>query len=147
MARGVVPTFLCAALFLAACDGPPRSSEIHAEGAWARAMPSGGNSAVYLILENRGDVQDRLEGAETPAASSVEIHESRVDEGIIRMREVEGIPLPGGESVELAPGGIHLMLVGLPEALVEGDTLRLDLRFQEAGTLVLRVPVRGAGEG
>jgi len=149
MARGFAFVLLLLPICLSACGGGEgsASSEIQVEGAWARPMPAGGNSAVYLVLENRGELQDRLVGAETPAAASVEIHESRMEGELMTMREVGEASLPGGGRVELAPGGMHLMLLGLTRALAAGDTLSLNLRFQETGSLALRVPVRRTEEG
>ncbi|MFX5085066.1 copper chaperone PCu(A)C, partial [Acinetobacter baumannii] len=71
-----------------------------------------------MTLRNRGAVPDRLVGAETPAARSVEIHEQRMEDGVMRMRPLPGgVPLPPGETVTLGPGGTHLMLVGPTRAL------------------------------
>jgi periplasmic copper chaperone A len=147
--------FLAAAL-LAGCGSQAGSGSgggIVVEGAWARPMPvmagepspSGVNSAVYLTLRNLGPLPDRLAAGETPAAESVEIHESRMEDGIMKMRPVDGIGIPAGAVVELQPGGLHLMLLNLRSSLVEGDTVALSLRFEEAGSLDVRVPVRAGG--
>ncbi len=124
--------------------------------AWARPMAiqeapgtagGGGNSAVYLTLANKGRVADTLLGGESPVASRVEIHESFLDGDIMRMREVGPLEIDAGETRTLQPGGLHIMLVGLRESLVAGDTIPLTLRFRREGARELRVPVRAMGPG
>lgn len=124
------------------------------EGEWIRAMPlvqgEGGapvNSAAYLTIMNHGGAPERLVGAETPRASRVEIHESVLTDDVMRMRELDGVDIPAGGSVELAPGGIHIMLMGLTQPLVEGEDVELTLRFQRSGDLAVTAPVRATGEG
>jgi periplasmic copper chaperone A len=147
---------LAAAVLLQACSpGEGAGGEgVVVEDGWARPMavpedgpsPSGIHSAVYMILRNGGGSPDRLVGGETGVAESLEIHESRMEDGIMRMRRVEGgIPVAPGEGVELRPGGMHLMLLNLTASLVEGDTLTLSLHFEEGGPQEIRVPVRAAG--
>jgi periplasmic copper chaperone A len=147
---------LLAAVLLPACGwGEGSGGEgLAVEGAWARPMtvveggpsPSGVHSAVYLTLRNGGG-PDRLLGGETDVAEVLEIHESRMEDGIMRMRPVEGgIRIPAGSVAELRPGGLHLMLLDLRASLVEGDTLVLSLQFEESGTREVRVPVRPVGE-
>jgi hypothetical protein len=135
---------------LAACGGGGSDSpEIEVDGGWARVMPlmqeeggAGTNSAVYFLLRNQGGVADRLMGVETSAAGSVEIHESRMVDDVMRMRMVDGLDIQPRGAVELKPGGLHLMLLGLTKSLVEGDEIHLTLHFQRSGELVVTVPVR-----
>lgn len=131
------------------------------EGAWARATPllPGSadtpeaarpeapvtNSAAYLVVENRTDLPDWLLGGTSPAAGAVELHESRVEDGVMRMRPVDSLMVPGPGRAELRPGGLHFMLIGLTRPLVAGDTFDLSLRFRRAGRLEIRVPVRSPG--
>ena len=148
---------LLAAVLLPACGWGERSGaeDLAVEGAWARPMsvveggpsPSGVHSAVYLTLRNGGRGSERLLGGETEVAEVLEIHESRMEDGIMRMRPVEGgIRIPAGSVAELRPGGLHLMLLNLRASLVEGDTLVLSLQFEESGTREILVPVRPVGE-
>lgn len=146
---------LLSALLLPSC-GPRNDSgeaRVLVEEAWARPMPvavgggpSGVNSAVYLTLRNEGGAPDRLVAGETPVAEALEIHESRVEDGIMRMRPVEGVRIPPGGAVELRPGGLHLMLLNLRTSLAEGDTIELSLRFESSGARRVLVPVRSSGE-
>ncbi len=122
------------------------------EGGWVRtrALPedapaAGVNSAAYFRLRNVGRVGDRLVGGRTPLAESVEIHETREEEGVMRMRAVEAVEVPPAGEVEFRPGGLHLMLVGLRRSLSEGDSVPLILVFQGRGEVEVRLPVGGTG--
>ena len=104
--------------------------------------PTVANGVGYLAIENRGDSADRLIGAETERAETVELHETRQDGEIMRMRPLpEGIELPSGERVTLEPGGRHLMLVGLKTPLMAGETVPLTLDFERAGKLTIELQV------
>jgi copper(I)-binding protein len=109
----------------------------------ARPSPlAGGNGAVYFLLHNGTDAPIRFSGAETPAADAVEIHETVDDNGTMRMRQlVDGIALAPDESATLAPGGLHMMLIGLAAPLVEGATISVTLHFDGADDLTVEVPV------
>ena len=112
------------------------------------------NGAAYLAsIENKGGVADRLVRASTPIAARVEIHTMNVDaNGVMRMREIDGIALAPKAKVQMKPGaGLHLMLIGLKEPLKEGATFPMTLQFERAGTVevnvVVQVPrARGASE-
>lgn len=108
-------------------------------------IPTPANSAVYLILRNSGASSQLLLGVESPAAETVEVHESVLEGDVMRMRKVDRLELPEGGEVELRPGGLHLMLLGLRRSLEVGDTLSLTLFFQGSGTLELSVPVKNMG--
>lgn len=104
---------------------------------YATPTPAGARSgAAYLrTLRNTGDEPDRLIGARTPAAGSVEIHRSVVDANqVMRMRAVDGIDLPPRSELQLRHGGeFHLMLIDLKAPLQNGDRFPLTLRFEKAG--------------
>jgi len=110
-------------------------------GAWARPAGAGDTSAVYLRLMNRGETADRLLAVETEAADAAEIHTMRMDGDIMRMRPVDGLDIPGGETAVLQPGGMHIMLMGLTEPLHEGDNLVLTLVFESGVRVVVTAPV------
>jgi copper(I)-binding protein len=81
---------------------------------WARAtLPVQTTGGAYLKLHNTGGTPDRLVGGSTPAAERVELHSMVMDGNIMRMRELAAIDIPPGQVVELRPGALHLMLVGL----------------------------------
>lgn len=115
-------------------------------GAWARATPPGVSvGAAYLTITG-GPESDRLLGANTDRASMVQLHTVEESNGVAAMRQVDGVPVPAGGQVVLAPGGTHIMLMGLSKPLVAGETFPLQLRFENAGEQVVQVTVRAAGE-
>ena len=104
-----------------------------------------GTGAAYLTIENAGSEPDRLVGASSPAAKSVEIHEMVDDGGTMRMRPLaDGLAIPANATTALEPGGYHIMLIGLVEDLTEGDIYDLTLTFERAGDVTVQVPV-GSG--
>lgn len=118
------------------------------EAAWARASIGGSKvSAVYLTLTNRGDAPLRLVGAETGRAGHAMLHRTIVEDGIAKMRHVPELHVPPGGSVRFEPGGLHVMLTGLPSPLETGDTLALTLLFEGGQRLTTPVPVRTAADG
>ncbi len=103
---------------------------------WARpTVPGQSTGAGYLSVHNSGSKTDRLLGAGSPAAAAVEVHEMRMEGEVMRMREIKALELPAGKPVRLAPGGLHLMLIGLKAPLKVGDRLPVKLRFEAAGEI------------
>ena len=127
-----------AAAALTSCNRPDQSPQITVANAWARPTVAGQTSAAaYATIANAGD-GDRLIAASSPAASHVTLHMTQVTNGVARMRQqAEGISVPAGERVELAPGGTHVMLTGLKTPLLEGGTFELRLNFERAGEKVV----------
>lgn len=101
---------------------------------WARAATQAdGLSAVYMVIENTGDQPDRLLHAHCDAAQTVELHETKMEGGVMKMQPVDGIDVPAKGTVELKPGGLHIMLIGLTRDLNPGDTIEVELHFEQAG--------------
>ena len=118
-------------------------AELTVAHGWARPTPPGVSvGAGYLEIDG-GASADRLLGASSPRAARVEFHESTVEAGIARMRELTAVPVAAGGRVAFAPGGLHLMLLGLVAPLVAGDRVPLMLNFEHAGA---RAMVLGVGE-
>ena len=137
-------TFIAAALVVSAqAYGQP--PEIHAEQPWARATaPQQKVGGAYVTLTS--PVDDRLMGASSPIAGRAEVHEMIMDGQVMRMREQkDGIALPAGKPVALAPGGYHIMLMDLHQPLVAGQTIAVQLRFQHAPPMELEVQVAPVG--
>ncbi len=140
----------------------PEITNILVQGAWARPTVAGMDmgemaatpahsmgmsdvSAVYMMLRNEGETEDRLVSASTPAASLVEIHESKVVDNVMQMNPVEGgILLPLEEGVRLQPGGLHIMLMELTLPLVPGTAIPVTLTFESGASLLIAVPVYDA---
>ncbi|UXU76534.1 MULTISPECIES: copper chaperone PCu(A)C [unclassified Paracoccus (in: a-proteobacteria)] len=108
-------------------------------GAFSRATaPKAPVAGGFVSIANKGSTDDRLIAAQSPAAARVEIHEMRMDGDVMTMRELpEGLILPAGETVELKPGGYHLMFMELKQPFVEGETVPVTLTFENAGSIEL----------
>jgi iron complex transport system substrate-binding protein len=116
---------------------------ITVEAAWARPTADGATvGAGYLVISNHGRDADRLQGASSARAARVEMHESRVADGMARMRPVASLPIGPGASLPFEPGGLHLMLVGLKGALTAGERVPLVLRFERTGPIEIALEVR-----
>lgn len=113
--------------------------------AWSRATAPGVDvGAAYMTIEG-GSKDDRLVAASTDRASMVHLHTVEETAGVARMRPVEGIEVPAGRKVVLAPRGTHVMLMGLSGPLVAGESYALTLKFAKAGDVAVQVNVRAAG--
>ena len=97
--------------------------------------------AVYFSVTNNGAKADLLLSVDTPIARNVEIHESREVQGSVRMREVASVECPPGATVKIAPGGLHVMLLGLTRPLTAGMTFPASLHFRDAGVMTVQVLV------
>lgn len=129
-------------LFLTEC-APPPTGGITISGAWARPGFSGGNSAVYFIIENSGEQADSLLSAEANVSQHVQLHESMMDNsGMMSMHEQERVEAPARDQIAFQPGGLHVMLINLNEDLNPGDRFNLVLIFQGAGQVPVDVEVR-----
>ncbi len=120
------------------------TDRIKVSDAWSRATPTAQSSAaVYFTVENSG-TPDRLTAESTPIADKSEMHDSTMDNGIMRMRPVtEPIAIDPQHPFKAGPNGYHLMLTGLKNPLKAGDTFPLLLTFEHAGPLPVTVTVRG----
>jgi copper(I)-binding protein len=120
-------------------------AEIAVSNAWARATPPGASvGAVYLTLQNRGGEPDRLTGVSSPAARSAMLHQTVEENGVSSMREGNGSIAPG-EALVMKPGGSHIMLMGLTERLLEGQTIDVTLDFEKAGRVNVATKVAPLG--
>jgi len=111
---------------------------------YARATVPGQTGGAFLKLDNAG-ADDKLLSAQTELASRTELHSMAMEGDVMRMRQVDAIALPTGKTVELKPGGLHLMLFGLKAPLKSGDKFPLTLRFEKAGEVTVTVNVEAAG--
>lgn len=116
------------------------------EGAYARAlMGRVPNGAAYLTLKSARD--DRLTDAASDVAEKVELHTHIQEGNVMRMRKVDAVELPAGKPVRMAPGGLHVMLIGLNRKLKPGDTFDLTLTFERAGKVPVKVEVQNPSGG
>lgn len=100
-------------------------------------------SAGYLTIVNGAEAADTLVSATSPRAASVEVHEMSMDGAVMRMRQVTGgLAIPSGGEVSLAPGGNHLMFMGVTQPFAEGESIPVTLTFANAGAVEVQLPVQ-----
>lgn len=110
---------------------------------YARAVPAGQeNSAVFMMLKNNSARPVSLIQAQSSVAESVELHTHMVHNGVMMMRQVPEIQIPGNGSVKLQPGGFHIMLIGLKQQLKEGEKIRVKLHFSNGSLSTIELPVK-----
>jgi len=142
---------------LAACGSrAPAEPKIRVEDVWSRPAMGGmaageGHSGegqqamgvVYLTIVNDGDQADRLVGAESEVAKAAELHQTKMEGGVMKMQSVTGgVEIPAHGRVAFKPGGYHIMLIGLQRDLNPGDRFKVTLRFEKSGTLTVESEVR-----
>ena len=114
---------------------------------WARATPpTAPTGGGYLSVKNTGTEPDRLISASSPVAGAVQVHEMKMEGNVMRMRELDGpLEIKPGETVTLAPGGLHLMMMGLKAPLKQGEKIPLTLVFEKAGKIDVELLVEAMG--
>jgi copper(I)-binding protein len=114
---------------------------------WARATPPGmPMGAIYATVTNTGTVDLEISKVFAPVARLAEIHESVEIDGLMRMREITPFIVGAGESVNLQPGGKHIMLMGLKHGLKEGQTFLLNIRLSDHSTVSATIVTGGFGQ-
>lgn len=121
-----------------------QSGDIRVVDAWSRAAMAGRNGALFLTVIDKG-AADKLVGVSSPVAETAELHESLVDQGIMKMRKVADLPVSADKPLTLAPGGLHIMLLSLKQPLKEGDEIPVTLVFERAGSVSASATVAKAG--
>jgi copper(I)-binding protein len=112
---------------------------------WVRAPQGGAQAGGGLAITNTGSAPDHLLGGTASGATRVEVHVTSHEGGTTQMRPVEGgVEIKPGETVRLAPGGRHLMFIGLKQSLSEGEQVEGTLQFKNAGTVPVRFQVQAA---
>lgn len=152
--------FAVLALALNACSSGARVPEIEVQDPWARAVTGMGeqsqpgesssgetvlmgmNGAAYMVLRNNGGAPDRLLRVESEVAEAVELHIVEMKDDVMSMHPVEFIEVPARGQVELKPGGLHVMLIGLKGELKPGENLTLLLLFERSDEMTVDALVR-----
>lgn len=130
----------------AAFVGPAgaQAEDLKVESAWARAS-AGRNGAAFVTVFNGSGTPDRLIGVQSPVATDAMVHRSLEEDGTMKMEHVAAADVGAGQRVEMKPGGLHIMLVGLKQPLRKGDQFPLSLRFEHGGVKKLSVKIYGPG--
>ena len=131
-----------------ATDATASAGPLSVEDAWARATAEGAKvGAGYVTIRNNGSAADTLVSVATPLAGRGEVHDMTMEDGVMRMRRLDALEIPAGGSVELKPGGKHLMFMNLTERLTEGGSVPVTLTFKSGATISIELPVKPLGAG
>jgi copper(I)-binding protein len=124
-------------------EAPATGEGVTVADAIVNVMPGGEQAAVYLTVHNGTGAEDRLVAVQTEAAPVAEIHETVAEGDVLRMAAAEdGFPVAAGETLELAPGGKHIMLVGLLPEAATAESVALTLHFATAGEVAVTATVQ-----
>ena len=129
---------------------PAQAGDAHKYGGlmvkevWSRAT-SARNGVAYMTIFNHSGGMDRLVAVESDVAKKAELHTHSMNDGVMRMRRISAIEVHPGEPAVLAPGGTHVMLMGLHKILKEGQPFTMSLVFEKAGKIEVDVAVHKAG--
>ena len=138
---------ILAALAFGAGALAQQAGSLKITGAWARATPKGAQvGGGYLKITNTGNAPDRLLSGSSPVAGKFELHEMSISGGVAKMRELaNGVEIKPGETIELKPGGSHVMFVGLKQPLERGKPFTAMLQFEKAGKVEVEFKVEPIG--
>jgi len=143
-----LPVLLFAAL--AGAFALPAVAQVVVANPWVRGTVAG-QKATGAFMELKSPTDTALVSASSPLAGIVEVHEMKMDGGVMRMNAVNRLDVPAGKAVEMKPGGYHVMLMDLKQALKEGETVPISLTFEDkAGkrqTVEVKAPVRALAAG
>lgn len=144
-----IPLFFIAAGFAvsAASAAEFKAGSLDISDPWSRATPKGSSVAAgYMTIKNNGSTPDRLVSGSSDVAAKFELHEMKMENGVAKMRPVkDGLEIKPGETVELKPGALHVMFVGLKKPLSAGDHFKATLVFEKAGAVSIDYDVRAMG--
>lgn len=135
------------AIMLSVSAFAQQAGNMQIAGAWARATPKGAQvGGGYLKITNSGSAPDRLLGGSSPVAGKIELHEMSMSGGVAKMRELaNGIEIKPGETIELKPGGNHVMFVSLKQPLERGKPFMTTFQFEKAGKVDVEFKVEPLG--
>lgn len=132
----------------AAASAPVKAGDLVISAAYTRQPPDGARVAGgFLKITNNGKASDRLVGGSASFAKAFEVHEMAVVDGVMKMRELSrGLEIKPGETVELKPGGYHVMFMDITARPKAGETVKATLKFEKAGEVTIDVPVVAPGQ-
>ncbi len=123
----------------------PVMAQVTVKDPWVRATVSA-QKATGAFMQITSAQDARLVEASSPVAGVVEVHEMVMEKDVMKMRAVKGLDLPAGKTVELKPGGYHVMLMDLKQQMKEGDTVPVTLvvegKDKKRSTIEVKAPVK-----
>ena len=145
--RICMASFLLALIPATAGANEFKKGDIVIDNAWTRATPGGATIGVgYLTIKNNGKSSDRLTGGTFDGAAKVEIHEMKMADGMMKMRELpNGLTVKPGETVKFEPQSYHLMFRGLTKPIVQGSDVKGTLTFEKAGSIAVNYEAGSVG--
>ena len=147
MKKLLIVTLMLVFLLSACGTAAPADSQggIEISAPYAHAAGMGETSAAYMSIKNSGGEADTLLKASCDAAMMVQVMETKMENDVMSMGEIPGIELPAGGTVDLVPGGYHIMLMDLMQEMKDGTTITITLEFAKAGVVTVEVPVKAPG--
>ncbi len=144
------PIVRCVSFSAAVMFAALAHAQVDVKDAWVRtAVPGQSGTGAFMTITAKDGA--KLVGASSPVAGVTEVHEMKMEGDVMRMRAVQALDLPAGKTVQLKPGGYHVMLMELKQALPKGATVPLTLTFKDAkgkeSTVDLKLPVAAAAPG
>ncbi len=132
--------FLVLLIFVGSVYAKPK---ILIENLWVRAVPPmSKNTALFMVIKNVGDEPDVLIDVKTDISKMISIHKTENKNGVMKMVHVKRLSIPPGGSVELKPGGYHIMIMGLKRGIKTGENVKFTLIFEKSGEIVIKAPVK-----
>jgi copper(I)-binding protein len=123
--------------------GATAAESVTVEDVYVRAVPPGlPNSAAFMVLVNPEGVTHAVIAAASPAASVVELHTHTLEQGMMQMRRIDSLIVEANGKTVLQPGGLHIMLINLQQALILGESVELTLTFEDGSSKRVAAPVR-----
>ena len=146
-ARGHLAMLALSAPMVLAHGSEVTAGDLRLHGGFTRAtLPGAPVAGGFVQIDNTGAAEDRLTGGSAAFASEVQVHEMAMEGEVMKMRELpDGLPIPAGKTVDLKPGGYHVMFMGLKAPLKEGETVDVTLTFEKAGAVVVPMAVLAPG--
>lgn len=138
-------TRLAALVVLAACGAEPGPPLVVSDLQVFAPLPGSSTGVAYMTLTNQSRAELVIRAAQSPQFSRAEFHETRMEDGVMKMRSVEHVAIGAGESVQLESGGLHLMLIGANAGIAVGTPVSLELDHDGgivivSATLMSRMP-------
>jgi len=130
-------------IILTLAMSPVFAEALNISDAWIKNLPPVvPMRAGYMTIENSTDQRIQIIGAESEVFTAVEIHETVEKDGMMSMQPVSVLTIPPGTTTQLAPGGIHLMMMQPEETLKPGDLVSVTLKFDDGNTQTMQMTVR-----
>lgn len=139
----VVLSLVLVTVGLSACQAAPEGPQLEVSDAWGRPSPmAAGNGAAYMTITNTGSEDDKLINAYSDVAENVEIHDMKMENDVMKMFHVDYMDIPAGGTLELAPGGKHVMFIGLYDQLEVGQVITIELEFEKSPNQTIQVEIK-----